>query len=89
LVLLNDAVMGSTIGEASSYEVTVRFEGGQGVDSIEIVSAGGKVVASGEPSGGAWSSALDAEQGSFYYARLTGAGGDATTWTAPVWVSAP
>ena len=82
---VNDAVMGSTIESASSYQVTVKFEGGAGVAGIEIVSNGGDVVTSGEPDGSEWSSKLEAEAGKFYYARITGAEG-AITWTAPVWV---
>jgi hypothetical protein len=81
---INGSLMGATTPTAATYKATVKIEGST-ASKVEIIAKAGKVVTSGVPTNGVWTTTLTGvTAGDFYYARLTSGGGK--TWTAPVWV---
>ena len=95
---LNGMVMGSVLPSiTTSYTASIHVEDPDGLASdaimlVEIVSDGGKVVAS-MPGGGAtfdWTVTLGSQTAHYFYLRISTAsnvsgGPGATAWTAPVW----
>ena len=95
---LDGAVMGSILpSTGDSYTANIRIEDPDVVSSdnitlVEIVSDGGRVVASQPFSSTSvdWEVRLNSETARYYYVRVTTAsnvsGGEGlTAWTAPVW----
>jgi hypothetical protein len=98
LYTLNGAVMGSVLtGDTSVYKVSVNIVDPDRVKSdaitlVEIVSDGGKVVASVPTSGTTvdLTITLSSESAHYFYLRVSTAspldgGPGVTAWTAPVW----
>ncbi len=95
---LNGEVMGSTLASPGRrYTAVIKVEdpdgvAGDAITRVEIVSDGGRVVAS-QPFGGPiaeWKVTLDSPTARYFYVRVTTAsdvsGGEGlTAWTAPVW----
>lgn len=95
---LNDAVMGSTLGLATSTATAeIHIEDPDGIASdaitkVEIVSDGGMIVATLDTGSTVvdWTVTLDSSEASYFYVRVTTASGlngeaGVTAWTAPVW----
>lgn len=94
---LNDAVMGSTISSTSTYTASIHIQDPDRVSSdtitlVEIVSDGGKVVASmpGSSTTFDWTVTLTSTTAHYFYLRVSTAssitdGPGVTAWTAPVW----
>jgi hypothetical protein len=97
---VNGEVMGSTLPEAvAEASIWVQAndcitDGADAITKVEIVSDGGKVVASPEESDipGVWTATVRATAASYFYARIsTASGADGlpgpAAWTAPVWTA--
>ncbi len=97
---VDGVIMGSTLGRVDeTCTATIRINDPDGVASdaitlVEIVSDGGKVVASMSPGSTVvdWTVELETEGASYFYLRVTTASDlsgieGPTAWTAPVWTS--
>lgn len=93
---VNGAVMGSVIPVSSKYVASVHIEDPDGIPSdavtlVEIVSDGGKVVASLPTDGTIVDWTVNLGPGNhYYYLRVTTESGldglpGVTAWTAPIW----
>jgi hypothetical protein len=93
-------VMGSMVTRTGArLPVTVHIRerdaaGGAVISKLEIITNGGKVVAShkGDTAAADWTSSVRSRAGRYYYLRVWTRGflglGAKTAWTAPVWVVA-
>ena len=93
---LDGQVMGSILAPKAGYRVSIRIHDPDGakdaVKLVEIVSDGGRVVASKTFNSAdvAWSATLSSSAARYFYARVTTASDfwgerGVTAWTAPVW----
>lgn len=85
---VNGSIMGSTLDNPSSLNVSISFEDAEAADKIgkvSIISDGGSVAASKlfGSSSGTWDFTLN-PQYTYYYVRIDQADGDIAV-TAPVW----
>ncbi len=93
---LGGKVMGSTLTPQASYGASIQIDDPDGskdaVKRVEIVSDGGRVVASKSFSSAhvSWSPTVSSTTGRYFYVRVTTASDfwgnqGVTAWTAPVW----
>lgn len=90
---VNGAVMGSRVARTARVLVGVQVDdpdvmvAGDAIERLDLVGAGGSVLASAEVSGHkvAWSVVLRRPASDWVYLRVT-TGDGATAWTAPVWL---
>ena len=94
---LNGQVMGSTLSPTSTYTASIHIQDPDGTPSdavtlVEIVSDGGKVVASFPANSNTvdWTVTLTSGTAHYFYLRVStnsnvSGGPGLTAWTAPVW----